>query len=225
MGKPRVIICKECGETKPHKGHGLCNRCYFKFYYIPTKRVCKSCGKLTFPYTKYSCRKCYDKAKRSTPEYREKHRNEMREAYHANIDAARAKSNAYYHSEHGKLIVQRVNRKSAIKRADRIHAYNKEYRSKNRAKINAGIKNYKAKVRSLPYDLTPEQWENILKFYENRCAYCRKRSKVFHKEHKIPVTRDGPYSASNIVPSCPDCNSRKQNKTEEEFFEYIRLVP
>ena len=36
----KIIICKDCGEEKEHASHGLCDKCYMRWYYKnnPDKR-------------------------------------------------------------------------------------------------------------------------------------------------------------------------------------------
>jgi len=44
---------------------------------------------------------------------------------------------------------------------------------------------------------------------------------VAHKEHLHPKSRGGGNHAGNIVHSCRSCNSRKKEKTLEEFRTYL----
>ncbi len=55
---------------------------------------------------------------------------------------------------------------------------------------------------------------------KSRCYYCRKKLTDWHQEHKIPLSRGGSDNISNIVVSCPPCNWRKKDKTEEEFLHF-----
>jgi 5-methylcytosine-specific restriction endonuclease McrA len=86
---------------------------------------------------------------------------------------------------------------------------------------------YRARKRSLPDTLTDLEWEAILRASGYRCAYCGRdnRGRTFHREHVIPASRGGAYSAENIVPSCHSCNSRKNNKTGDEFLALLALEP
>ncbi len=54
MGK--IIVCKKCGEIKPHIAKGLCRRCYKQ-----PKRICKRCNQLKNHQGKGLCRNCYNK--------------------------------------------------------------------------------------------------------------------------------------------------------------------
>lgn len=60
-------------------------------------------------------------------------------------------------------------------------------------------------------------WEYLLEKWGRRCAYCGAENVPLEKEHIIPRTRGGSNRASNLCPSCEDCNREKGNKTAEEF--------
>ena len=48
------------------------------------------------------------------------------------------------------------------------------------------------------------------------CRYCRRRAT--HIDHKLPVSRGGKNNIENLQPVCLSCNSRKMNKTHEEYL-------
>jgi hypothetical protein len=60
----------------------------------------------------------------------------------------------------------------------------------------------------------------MLVAFGDRCAYYGgdNGGRRFKKEHVIPLSRGGGFTADNIVPSCRSCNARKLNKTGEEFL-------
>jgi len=61
--------------------------------------------------------------------------------------------------------------------------------------------------------------EYILKLYNRKCFYCNKylTSKNLHIDHYIPRSKYGSSNISNLVASCPKCNTKKGNKTGLEF--------
>ena len=71
-------------------------------------------------------------------------------------------------------------------------------------------------------DLTPAAWAAMQAKHGHRCYYCGEPSRVFHREHKIPLARGGANNAANIAPACALCNLRKGILTDEEFFEQTR---
>ncbi len=58
--------------------------------------------------------------------------------------------------------------------------------------------------------LTVEQWVYTLKYFNGRCAYCRK-AQYACLEHFVPLCLGGSTSMSNVVPGCLSCNALKRN--------------
>lgn len=54
-------------------------------------------------------------------------------------------------------------------------------------------------------------WVLALRYFERRCAYCRKPGKLT-RDHYIPRCLGGPYHPLNIVPACRLCQKRKGSK-------------
>lgn len=89
------------------------------------------------------------------------------------------------------------------------------------------------KMRSLKYrqqrkqqgmfEFSIEDWREILKEFNNKCAYCGANGeeglrKGLQLEHVVPITAGGTYEKSNIVPACPSCNLSKHNKSLQEWY-------
>lgn len=65
---------------------------------------------------------------------------------------------------------------------------------------------------------------NIKKHGTLTCYYC-KEPIVFgddQLEHKIPVSRGGTNKYINLTVACKSCNCKKNNKTEEEYMEFLK---
>lgn len=60
-------------------------------------------------------------------------------------------------------------------------------------------------------------WNVALDHFWNKCAYCGGIGKL-QKEHVIPVSKNGPFIPSNIVPACASCNVSKLDKDLDEWF-------
>lgn len=89
----------------------------------------------------------------------------------------------------------------------------KRWKKENPEKVSHIRKTYSAKRRSnlklIRSDLTVAQWETIKFAYRHRCVYCGRR-KPLTQDHVVPVSKPGSeHTASNIVPACRSCNSRK----------------
>lgn len=50
------------------------------------------------------------------------------------------------------------------------------------------------------------------------CAYCKKETGDFHRDHVVPRSRGGPDTASNIVMACSECNIEKSDQTATEWL-------
>lgn len=85
---------------------------------------------------------------------------------------------------------------------------------------------FSARNRHLKHgDLTRAQWEMILSYFENRCAYCGSDG-ALQIEHILPVCRGGLHTAKNVVPACEPCNHRKYNHTPEEVaMAFVKPLP
>ena len=69
---------------------------------------------------------------------------------------------------------------------------------------------------------TIDEWKTKLVEYDYRCAYCGDELlDSISTDHTIPVSRGGSNNIDNIVPACRKCNSRKNNKTLEEYIKYL----
>lgn len=71
--------------------------------------------------------------------------------------------------------------------------------------------------------ITEKEWKDCKQYFDNSCAYCGmtedehkfKFKKGLHKEH---VINDGRNDLKNCIPSCEPCNSTKNIKTFNEFY-------
>lgn len=71
--------------------------------------------------------------------------------------------------------------------------------------------------------LGAEAWREIRELFRDRCRYCGVANPS-DREHRVPLSRDGPNRITNIVPACSDCNQAKGSATEEEFLGALRRL-
>ena len=77
--------------------------------------------------------------------------------------------------------------------------------------------------------LTESEWAAVQENYKISCAYCQipfsdiKGARPT-MDHAIPLSRGGKHEASNIVPACLSCNSRKGDKTVYKFMENVIMA-
>lgn len=99
-----------------------------------------------------------------------------------------------------------------------VREYKRRYREANRDRIRALNTSRKARLRNVEVnDLTAEQWTAIQAAFDGRCAYCGCRPDVLTMDHVVPLARGGHHTASNVVPACQSCNSRKSTGPAPAF--------
>lgn len=94
-------------------------------------------------------------------------------------------------------------------RREELNQYSREWSNKNPAKVKQYQLNRLEKVKSLPNDFSKEDWQASLMFFGNSCAYCGTKDKSLQHEHFVPVSKNGEYTALNILPACKGCNASK----------------
>lgn len=93
---------------------------------------------------------------------------------------------------------------------DRVREQKRRYRETNRDAIRTSNNKRKAMHRGAEVnDLTAAEWTSIKAAYGQRCAYCHTKPKRLTQDHVIPLAKGGHHTASNVVPACQPCNSRK----------------
>lgn len=96
------------------------------------------------------------------------------------------------------------------------------YEGRNPEKVKQWRKKHKHKRREiasgLVSDFTLSQWQECKKLFNHSCAYCGNSGVKLEQDHVIPVTKDGAYTKTNIVPACRSCNGSKRNHYLEEWY-------
>lgn len=100
---------------------------------------------------------------------------------------------------------------------DHVRDYRRDYRARNRQAIRLLNAGRRARLRNAPVcDLTAREWCAIKVAYRHRCAYCHRR-RPLTIDHVVPLARGGPHTASNVVPACQPCNSRKGDRAAPTY--------
>lgn len=97
----------------------------------------------------------------------------------------------------------------------------------NREKVKAAGQKRREHERSVP----PPDWkhfqrvyeENIKKFGSLTCSYCLKKVGFGTDsiDHKTPISRGGTHDYENLAIACRSCNTRKRNRTFNEYQEWL----
>lgn len=139
-------------------------------------------------------------AKAQQAEYRAARRQQERDRVAAwrEVNAERAReANRLWYAEH----------------RDEVREYRRRYRETNRDAIRTSNNRRKALHRGAEVnDLTGAEWTAIKAAYGHRCAYCHVKPKRLTQDHVIPLAKGGHHTASNVVPACQPCNSRKGDR-------------
>ena len=97
----------------------------------------------------------------------------------------------------------------------------KEYQKKNQDKVRHWKRKNKIMrkniLKSNINDYTSEQWENCIKYFDNKCAYCGTGTGILTQDHFIPLSKKGDHTKTNIIPCCFSCNSSK-NATDFDIW-------
>jgi len=85
------------------------------------------------------------------------------------------------------------------------------YRLANPDAVRANNQRCRARKKNAPVnDLTSAQWLEIQIASDHRCVYCGKRRKGhLTQDHLTALSQGGSHTASNVLPACSTCNSRK----------------
>ena len=173
-------------------------------------KYCK-CGKRIW-YKSRLCRKCYQKqgvlpGKSHTKEYKKLYKRK-------------------YKKKHPEYIKKQyeLNQKWQEQHKEQIRINSKNWRKKNIKKILLNNKNRQLELRGVKGIYTLEEWENLKKQFNYKCAICgidEKEIKIkwkntnfdcLTKDHIIPISKGGTNYISNIRPVCISCNSEKKDK-------------
>lgn len=180
-----------CHPTKPTIANGLCSTCYKKDLFL------------------------------RNPGYKDRQ-------YAANIKWLA--DHPEYHSKRSKRRwatnpepLRAAKRKWCQNNPKKMARYKKEWKRVNPDKylksMRADVKKRKALKKGAKIsDFTSKQWEQLKLEHNFRCFYCKLTPDKLTQDHKIPLSRKGNHTYTNIVPACLSCNLKKNNKTTEEFL-------
>ncbi len=217
--------------------------------YMKTCATCKESKEIT-DYHKdktrrdgyhYSCKSC-------TKKYREANKDSIaarkKRWYYKNQDVILAKARAKNKACPEIRALYRKKNNSHIKRyrkvyqaanKKRISAYYKKYREENANKVNKaraawkkanpervnqGFHRRRAKKKLLPHGLTIPQWQETLDACNHKCVYCGTPWK--HRDHFVPLSKEGGFTVNNILPACVECNTAKGALDPFNFIKIMR---
>ena len=207
---PEMKTCTTCGNAyeatadnfyrcKKVKKDGLmstcknCKREYDKQYQLQNKEKQNNWNKA------YRERNP-EKTKAYRNKYRQEHRVEV-------LEYTRE-----YYKKNSKRIQENNARTRKPETPEQRRARYDTYKENSRIRVHK----YLAKKKSLEATLNKNEWNDCVKFFEHKCAYCGAEAKLV-REHFVPVFSGGGFTKENIVPACQKCNNSKRAK---DFFEW-----
>jgi hypothetical protein len=165
-----------------------------------------------------------EKRRQSRQRSRKAHRDE-RLAYgkayrEANRTLLRDKDRAY--KQRTKSAQTERMRRYRTKHYERQSAYERAYRQAHlaeyRAHARVGGNKRRAHRLQAAGTFTRQDIAHLYAEQNGLCAYCTcPLGERYHVEHRQPLSRGGTNWPENLCCSCPTCNHRKHQKTEEEF--------
>lgn len=87
----------------------------------------------------------------------------------------------------------------------------RKWREKNKELTNHLTRSYNYRRKKALGSHTLQEWLDLCKKHNNKCAYCKKDCKLT-EDHIIPLSKGGSNNIENIQPLCVSCNSKKGNK-------------
>lgn len=141
-----------------------------------------------------------ERRRRWREENREISRQKARDYREVHLDECRERNRSYYHRNRDTMRSQNAR-------------WYREHPEKNR--LNQKMR--RARKSGTADNISPVQWDGILKTYDYRCAYCRSE-RPLTMDHLMPLSRGGKHCRDNIVPACIRCNCSKGPKTPLEWF-------
>jgi 5-methylcytosine-specific restriction endonuclease McrA len=226
--------CSKCGETKPldqfnkdrtgKAGHSAaCRTCHAAAgrRYTMEHREERRSARVRY----YAAHRAEALAK--TAAYRQQHPERAKAAkakcYWAKHHEYLAKKRAYRKANRDRINAERAakNRQNPVPARQRAGAWYKanperaaeqrrQYRRANSDKhLEANRKRRACKLGAPILTLDYAQWALILDYFGRACAYCGATGVALTQDHIVPLSRGGEHSATNVVPACRHCNSRK----------------
>ena len=143
--------------------------------------------------------------------------------------AARDRASAWYYANRERAY-QNVLRWIA-RNPERWSEIVKKWASNNPEKVRARVNRWRSRnpewwqkrradLAKVENTLTTEEWLGVLSEFDHRCVYCGRSDVKLTMDHVIPISKGGPHSKGNVVPSCSSCNSKKGAK-DPSFFNFV----
>lgn len=124
--------------------------------------------------------------------------------------------NMQIHYEKNKDKYNKLMKKWREENKDKLSEYQRKYLKTEKGKANnqRGQVKRRNRMKNIINTLTCKEWEDILKKYNFRCAYCGiefDENNLPEKDHIVPISKGGNNTKENVVPACRRCNAKKKD--------------
>ncbi|HET9413811.1 MAG TPA: HNH endonuclease, partial [Pseudolabrys sp.] len=137
-------------------------------------------------------------------------------ANQAKVKAARAKRVSH---------LRVVRREYRRKNRDRVNAYWRDRHAKHPELLAVRMQRRQARKMNAPgRGVTAAEWLAIVESFDHRCAYCLARAETIEMDHVIALARGGAHEPENVVPACTACNSSKKARPVIQCFDPSLVV-
>lgn len=212
-------VCRDCNQSLPLEMFSAdrrnkdgkqpyCKPCRVK----RTRKYCEQNPEKTrsknSQYREQNCEKLDEYNRQYRKDKSEQIAQRKHEHYLENREAINA-WHADYRDRNREMINERQRRYYANNKVAHVKR-NAKWRKENPEQFKSHLKKRRAlKFGAGEASLTAEQWREILKSFNHRCAYCGERLEKLTQDHVIPLAKGGSHTADNVVPACQSCNSKK----------------
>ena len=210
---------------------------YLKF------RICNKCNKILHisklvknRTSKYGvekcCKECGSKRRKKIyEEHKEEYYESSKKWKKNNPDKIKEYSKKDYENRREHILEYQKQYKE--EHNEQIKEYKKRYREENEHKIFNANNLRRCKEEKLGRGITKEQWLEMMKFFDWKCAYSGEsvsEKKCRSIDHIVSLNQGGENEPWNCVPMLRNYNSSKSDKemldwySDQSFFDVERLI-
>ena len=201
-------ISKRTGQQFYHSNCRDCRKISTKNYYDKNITLIKERAKIDSKFRRDN-----------NPEYMQKY---LKQYQQENAEELKAYKREHYLKNKEKISVKAKLYRETHKEEKRLQ--DKRYREQNREKIKEqkylSVLVRRTKMKNAEATLIKEDWQKIIKFFNNECAYCGDTPNKLTLDHFVPVSRGGELTVNNSIPACGRCN---ESKNDKDFFLWYPL--
>ena len=234
MNIPYVLKkCSKCGEwkvastinfyKKKDGKYGLqpkCKECcaeHGKQYYKDNKEMMLEHSK---QYYKDNKEKVAERNKQYCQDNKEKIAESKKQYYEANKEKILKQQKQYY--EDNKEKVADYQKQYYKNNKEKILEHNKQYRQTPQGQVVSFNRSSKRRLKeeNQGSGATKDQWLEMMKFFDFRCAYTGEKltDKTRSTDHIVPIDAEGDHMIWNMVPMIRSLNCSKRARNMEKWY-------